>query len=161
MSARHRTRTGRSATATQGRQLIGPVVLPAILVAGFALGSRVGSSPTSALLPPQAKVIDVYGGAQKLMQVKVPANRRPDRVALRLALTARLTRDTVVAQGRTRIRYVYDVEATARRVLGAAADGEAVQAVRRAAFSRIVVPSMRPRLRHSQTRCCSPTHVQL
>ena len=160
MSAGHRI-PAVSATATQRGRLIMATVLPAILVAGFALGSRIGSSPTSAPLPPRAKVVDVYSGARMLMQIKVPTDSGPERVALRLALTARLTRDTVVARGRRRIRYVYDIEATARRVLGAAADGEAVQAVRRAPFSRIVVPSMRPRLRHSQTRCCSPTHVQL
>jgi hypothetical protein len=161
VSVRHRIQTGRSATATQRGRLIGAAVLPAILVAGFALGARVGWSPASAPLPPRAKVIDVYGGAQLLMQIKVPTDRRPDRLALRLALTARLTRDTAVAHGRTRIRYVYDVEATARGVLGAAVDGESVQAVRRAASSRVVAPIIRPRLRRAQTSCCSATPVQL
>ena len=161
MSAGHRIQPARSAAATQRGRLILAAVLPAIVVAGFALGSRIGSSSTSEPLPPRAKVVDVYSGARMLMQIKVPTNSRPDRVALRLALTARLTRDTVVAHGKMRIRYVYDIEATARRVLGAAADGEAVQAVRRAASSRIARPIMRPRLRHSQARCCSPTHGQL
>lgn len=71
--------------------MIGVAVLPAILVAAFAPGRRVGASPTPSPLLPQANVISVYGGTHMLMQIKVPTDRGPDRVALRLALTARLT----------------------------------------------------------------------
>ena len=136
-----RIRHGCAATAIGRRRLAAATALLAILGAGIALGVRVnpGATPTAPVLPP-AKVVELYADRQMLMQILLPTEWAPDRIALRLALTARLTRPTAVARGNPRIRYVYDVEATARRVLGTGPSGGPVQAVRRAVSSPIMAP---------------------
>ena len=134
MPARLRIRHGRAATVIGRRRLTAATALLVILAAGIALGVRVNLGALLTVpLAPRAKLVELYAGPQMLMQIRLPTEWAPDRVALRLALTARLTRPMVVARGNApMIRYVYDVEATARRVLGAGAAGGRVQAVRRA-----------------------------
>jgi uncharacterized protein YvpB len=126
--------------------------------AAIAVAGRVGSSATSpAPIRPPAKVIEIFAGQRLLFEVEVPRDRPPDRVALRLALTARLTRATVAARGTARIRYVYDVEATSRRALAVAAAGGRVQAVREPVSSRIVAPVVR----QFQRNACEAAALQV
>ena len=144
MSARRPIERHPAAAAARRRRLAAATLLLVVLGAAVALGSRVGSSaPPAARVSPTADVIELYGGQRLLMQISVHPDRPPDRTALRLALTARLAAGTVATRGSARIRYVYDIEATARRMLGTGIDGGRVQAVRDAVSSRIVAPVVR------------------
>ena len=144
MPSWRRIRTGVAASAASRRRLAAAAGLLAVLGATTALASQLdlGNTP-AAPEAPRAKVIEIYAGQRVLMQIKVPPDRPPDRVELRLALTARLTSSTVAARGNARIRYVYDIEATARRILAAAVDGRRVRAVRTPVSSRIAAPVVR------------------
>lgn len=144
MSSRRRTPAVPVAATARRRRIAGLAVLFVVLGGAIALGSRVDSGATPAApVAPRAKVVELYGGQRLLMQIKIAADRPPDRAALRLALTARLTRGTIAARGTARIRYVYDIEATGGRVLEAGPDGGRIQAVRTAVSSRIVAPVVR------------------
>ncbi|MDP1846534.1 MAG: C39 family peptidase [Solirubrobacteraceae bacterium] len=133
-----------SAAAARRRRLIAAALLSIVVGAAVAVGTRDDSSATlAAPAAPRERVIAVYGGQRPLMQIKVPVDRPPERVALRLALTARLTPGTIASRGTARIRYVYDIEATTKRVLEARSDVQRVQAVRTAVSSRIMAPVVR------------------
>jgi uncharacterized protein YvpB len=119
-------------------------VLLMAIAASITVGGRVGSSAIPAApVPPPAKAIEFYAGQRPLMQFKLPRGQPPDRVALRLALTARLARATIASRGNARIGYVYDADATARRALALGAAGGRVQVVREAVSSRIAAPVVR------------------
>lgn len=144
MSLQWLSQPGPSPGATWRRRLIAVTVLLVAAGAATALSSRVGSQSTPAApVPPPAKVIEIHAGQRLLMQVKVPRDRPPDGVALRLALTARLARETIATRGSARIRYVYDVEATAARALAVGGAGGRVQAAREPVSSRIRTPVIR------------------
>lgn len=123
------------------RRLIVVVVLLTAGAAAIALGAGGGSSPAPSAAP--AELIKIYAGQRLLMEVKTAADRPPDRLALRLALTARLSRGSIASRGNARISYVYDVEATGRRALALAGDGGRVQAVRKPRSARILAPVVR------------------
>lgn len=127
------------------------VLLALVLGAAVALGSRDGSSsPPAASVPPRAaSAIRIYAGRGLLLEIRVPPGEAADGVALRQALTARVGDGSVATRGTARIRYVYDVEATARRALALGTDGGRVQAVRAAASSRIAAPVVRQFLRNA------------
>lgn len=117
------------------------IFLALAFTAALARQIDLGAEP-AAPDPSSAKLIGIYVGERLSMQIRLPPpDRPPDIVALRLALTARLTPGNVVARGNARIRYVYDIEATTRRLL--ASNSRRVQAVRRAVSSRIVAPVVR------------------
>ena len=144
MSARRQTERHPAAAPARRRRLAAAALLLVVSGAAVALGSRIGSSATpAARVSPAADVIELYAGQRPLMQIRVRPDRPPDRTALRLALTARLAAGTVATRGTARVRYVYDIEATARRMLSTGVDGGRVQAVRDAVSSRIVAPVVR------------------
>lgn len=155
----HRSpRAGPSPVAARRRRLVAFAALLIAAVAAIALAGRFGSSATSpAPVPPPAKVIEIYAGQRRLIEVKVPRDRPPDRAALRLVLTARLTRATVAARGSARIRYVYDVEATLRRALALGREAGRVQAVLEPVSSRIVAPVVR----QFQRNACEAAALQI
>ena len=158
MVAQRSSRTGPSPVAARRRRLAAFAALMFAAAAAIAVAGRVGSSATSSAPgPPPAKVIEIYAGQRRLIEVKVPRDRPPDRVALRLVLTARLTRATVAARGSARIWYVYDVEATIRRALGIGRAGGRVQAVREPVASRIVAPVVR----QFQRNTCEAAALQI
>jgi uncharacterized protein YvpB len=134
-----------AATAAAVRRRRLTAVAVALLVLGMAatLAGRVGSGARPAAPATGAKTIDLYAGRQPLMQVRLPADRSVDGVAIRQAVTERLGRGTVAIRGAARIRYVYDIDATTRRLLAARAGGRRVQAVRAAVSSRIAAPVVR------------------
>ena len=144
MFSPRRTPADHVAVVARRRRLVAATLLLIVVGAAAALGGRDDSSATSgAPAAPRERVIALYGGQRPLMQIKVPADQPPDRVALRRALTARLTRGTIASRGRARIRYVYDIETTTDRVLAAPSDTRRVQAVRAAVSSRIAAPVVR------------------
>lgn len=143
MFSLRRTPAG-SASAVARRRLIAAALLSLVVGAAAAIAARDDSSATpGAPAGPRERVIALYGGQRPLMQIKVPVDRTPDPVALRRALTARLTRGTIASRGTARIRYVYDIEATTNRVLEARSDARRVQVVRTAVSSRIAAPVVR------------------
>ena len=144
MFSLRRAPAGPAAAVARRRRRIAAALLFIVVGAAIALGTRDDSGATPvAPAAPREKMIALYGGQRPLMRIKVPVDRPPDRLALRLALTARLTPGTIAARGTARIRYVYDIESTAQRVLGARSDARRVQAVRTAVSSRIVAPVVR------------------
>lgn len=144
MVSQRSSQAGPAPVAARRRRLTAVTVLLVVAAGAIVVAGRVGSSATPpAPAPPAVKVVEIYSGQRLLMQVKVPPDRPPDGVALRLALTARLARGTIAARGNARISYVYDVEATARRALALGAAGGRVQAVREAVSSRIAAPVVR------------------
>ena len=144
MFALRRTPAAPASAVARRRRLIAAALLFIVVAAAVALSARDDSGATPAAPDaPRERVIALDGGQWPLMQIKVPVDRPPDRGALRLALTARLTRGTIATRGTARIRYVYDIEATAKRVLEARSDARRVQAVRTAVSSRIMAPVVR------------------
>lgn len=135
---------GPSPAVTRRRRFAAAAALLLAVGGATALGSRVGSSSTPAAtsLPPP-RVIEIHAGQRRLIDVKVSRDGPPDRVAMLLALTAPLARETIATRGGARIRYVYDVEATAARALAVGAAGGRVQAVRHPVSSRIRGPVIR------------------
>lgn len=160
MVSQRSSQAGRSPVAARRRRLVAfaALLLAAAAAIAVAVAGRVGSGATSpAPVPPPATVIEIYAGQRLLIEVKVPRDRPPDRVALRLVLTARLTRATVAARGTARIRYVYDVGATMRRALAVGRSGGRVQAVREPVSSRIVAPVVR----QFQRNACEAAALQI
>jgi len=138
------SQAGPAPVAARRRRLTAVAVLLVVVAGAIVAAGRVGSSATPpAPAPPAAKVLQIYAGQRLLMEVKVPPDRPPDGVALRLALTTRLARGTTATRGNARISYVYDVEATVGRALALGAGGGRIQAVRDAVSSRIVAPVVR------------------
>lgn len=158
MVSQRSSQAGPSPVAARRSRLVAFAALLIAAAAAIAVAGRVGSSATSpAPTTPPAKVIEIYAGQRLLIEVKVPRDRPPDRVALRLVLTARLTRATVAARGTARIRYVHDVEATMRRALAVGGAGGRVQAVREPVSSRIVAPVVR----QFQHNACEAAALQI
>ena len=144
MVSHRSSQTGPAPVAARRRRLATVIVLLMVVAGAIVVAGRVGSSATPpAPAPPAAKLVEIYARQRLLLQLKVPPDRPPDRVALRLALMARLARETIASRGSARITYVYDVEATTRRVLALGPAGGRVQAVRGAVAVRIVAPVVR------------------
>ena len=144
MVSHRSSRAGPALVAARRRRLTAVTLLVVVAAAAIVAAGRVGSGATPpAPAPPPAKVLRIFAGQRLLLQINVPPDRPPDGVALRLALTARLARGTIASRGTARITYVYDVEATTRRLLALGAAGGRVQAVREAVSARIVAPVVR------------------
>ena len=144
MVSQRSSRAGSAPVAARRRRLTAGTALLVVAAGAIVAAGRVGSGATPpAPAAPAAKVVEIFADQRLLMEVNVPPDRRPDRIALRLALTARLARATIASRGNARITYVYDVEATTRRLLALGPAGGRVQAVREAVSARIVAPVVR------------------
>ena len=140
-----------SAAATWRHRLLLGLVLLVAVAGAIALGNQLVSDNGPPARPPQpaTNVLEIVAGAQLLVRVRMRRDQPADRVALALLLTARLARGTVAAEGRARITYEYDVEATVRRALRRGAEGGRIQAVREPVSSRIRAPLVRQARRNS------------